>query len=515
MTAVGEGGGWCNVRKWKGQGIAMGVWRVRSKLKRVIVERREEKKGGFMGWQCGGESDMYRECSRGSEGQYRGLRGGWGGKQACRMLPGRESLCDLLWRDPTCKPASVIAFSLVWDPDLSRLRRLYVRVMAQTLIPTVILVGFAYMDGCDIGNAMRTAIQANISTKAKLGWIIKDASNFPTITDVSSQIVDERAWAALVVSRNATSNLISAHENGDASYDPSTAMVFLYNQGRNEVAANSFIVPFSQALISSAAANFAASYASYDLQHSVSSGNHSYDSLSAPVASALTLVGSIYTISFAFVITLSGYALRQAIEPFLKTKDLLLLRVLAPPIFSAPIWLAYSMTSLCIKTRLMRDRAGGFFIFWLYDLMGMTALGLSIEAIITFLTPKYMTYFLVPLIWLWIPSIQHAASNAHTHIQHEIPSGSQSRMLVAWIALSCFMIPLFAFVMRRRAMAACAREAPSSVNGIHADQGKVEGSKNDTDAEVMSVDEKSPAHDYDPPALKSQSDETFDIERQQ
>jgi hypothetical protein len=56
------------------------------------------------------------------------------------------------------------------------------------------------MDGSDIGNAMRTAVQANINTKteAKLGWIIKDASNFPTVADVANQIVDERAWAALV-----------------------------------------------------------------------------------------------------------------------------------------------------------------------------------------------------------------------------------------------------------------------------------------------------------------------------
>ncbi|KAF9509198.1 hypothetical protein BS47DRAFT_1332343 [Hydnum rufescens UP504] len=500
-------------------------------------------------------------------------------------------------------PPPLIKFSYsFWAPELSWLRRSYLKVMAQTLILTVILVWicipvyfgslahqrsysdrlhvwFVDMDGSDIGSAMRTAVQANINTntKAKLGWIIKDASNFPTITDVSNQIVDERAWAALVVSRNATSNLISARENGDASYNQSTAMVFLYNQGRNEVAANSFIVPLSQALISSAAANFAASYASRYLASQ--SGNatamaaliaapqtlttpisYSMNNLrpySAPVASALTLVGSIYTIIFAFVITLSGYAIRQAIEPFLKTKDLLLLRVLAPPIFYIPISVAYSMISLCFKVpfNAKYNRAGGFFIFWLYDFMGMTALGLSTEAMITLLTPKYMTYFLVPLIifnvavssvpitlepWFYkygygfpVYNMQQATRtlifNTKSHL------GLNAGILIAWIALSCFTIPLFAFIMRRRAMAAAAREATSrsgaaphndsshdpdstprnSVDGIHPDQGKLEESKNDADAEVMSIDEKSPAHDSGLPALKSRSNETFDIERQQ
>jgi hypothetical protein len=113
--------------------------------------------------------------------------------------------------------------------------------------------------------------------------------------------------------------------------------------------------------------------------------------------------------------------------------------------------------------------------------------------------------------------------------------GRNAGILIAWIALSCFTIPLFAFIMRRRAMAAAAQEATSrsgaaphngsshdpdytprnSVVDIHADQGKFERSKNDADAEVMSIDEKSPAHDYDPRALKSESYETFDIERQQ
>ena len=44
-----------------------------------------------------------------------------------------------------------------------------------------------------------------------------------------------------------------------------------------------------------------------------------------------------------------GYGVREPLEPYLKTKDLLLLRVLAPPMLYAPISFSYSMISLCFK----------------------------------------------------------------------------------------------------------------------------------------------------------------------
>ncbi|KAF9509200.1 hypothetical protein BS47DRAFT_1488035 [Hydnum rufescens UP504] len=486
----------------------------------------------------------------------------------------------------------------------------------QRSYPDRLPVWFIDMDGSDIGNAMRTAVQANINTntEAKLGWIIKDASNFPTVTDVSNQIIDERAWAALVVSRNATSKLISARENGDASYDPSTAMVFLYNQARNELATNSFIVPFSQALISSAAANFAASYASHYLASQ--SGNatamaaliaapqtltapisYSMNNLrpySAAVASALTVVGSIYTIIFAFLITISGYGIRQAIEPYLKIKDLLLLRVLAPPIFYLPISFAYCMVSLCFKVPLMRgasfptelhpappscfssvfiryDRAGGFFIFWLYNFMGMAALGFSTEAMITLITAKYMSYFLIPLVrhaclatpsmsntteylmsvqiicnvavaslpitlepWFYkygygFPVYNMAQATRTIIFNTKSHLGLNAGILIAWIALSCLTIPLFSFIMRRGDMLAAAREATSiaqkhnnytdcnSIDGISPAQETLDISKNNNanaNPEVTPLDEKDPGHDYDPPVLQYQSHEIFDVEHQ-
>ncbi|KAF9506164.1 hypothetical protein BS47DRAFT_1305609, partial [Hydnum rufescens UP504] len=412
-------------------------------------------------------------------------------------------------------------------PEVAEQRKLYIKAMVGTVVLTLIVlwacipvyfgslahqrsysdrlpVWFVDLDGGDIGNAMRTAVQANINTKtqAKLGWIIKDASKFGSEADIANDVVEERAWAALVVSPNATSKLITARQNGDARYNPSTALVFMYNQARNELATNTYIVPFTQGLISAAAANFSASYAARYLASQ--SGNatalaaliaapqtittpisYTQDNLrpyTAAVASALTLVGSIYIIIFAFVITLSGYVMRQALEPYLKTKDLLLLRVLAPLLLYVPVSFSYAMVALCFKVpfNAKYTRAGGFFVFWLYTYMGMAALGLATEAMITLLTERFMSYFLIPLIicnvavaalpivlepWFYrygygIPVYNMGQATRTIIFNTKSHLGLNAGVLIAWIALSCFTIPLFTLLVRRRARAAEATFIP-------------------------------------------------------
>ena len=61
--------------------------------------------------------------------------------------------------------------------------------------------------------------------------------------------------------------------------------------------------------------------------------------------------------------------------------------------------------------------AGGFFTFFIYIYMGMCALGLSIEAMITLMTPRFVPCFLVllvcpPIRFLvisnrWMPDVLH------------------------------------------------------------------------------------------------------------
>lgn len=49
--------------------------------------------------------------------------------------------------------------------------------------------------------------------------------------------------------------------------------------------------------------------------------------------------------------------------------------------------------------------AGGFFLFWVYVWMGMAALGLALEAMITILTPRLTPFFLLILVRCSSPHI--------------------------------------------------------------------------------------------------------------
>ena len=120
----------------------------------------------------------------------------------------------------------------------------------------------------------------------------------------------------------ATAALVTARENGDPSYNASAAVTFYYNQGRNENVANNYIVPYTQAILNAVLGNLSAAYtaeyfasqagnvtaiqAATRAPQTISQPFY-YSSLNlrpytAPVAQALTLVGDIYIVIFAFIL---------------------------------------------------------------------------------------------------------------------------------------------------------------------------------------------------------------------
>ena len=54
---------------------------------------------------------------------------------------------------------------------------------------------------------------------------------------------------------------MNARANGDASYNPALALTLIYNQGRNELVANNYVVPYGETLLNSALNNISASFA--------------------------------------------------------------------------------------------------------------------------------------------------------------------------------------------------------------------------------------------------------------
>ncbi|EPQ57389.1 hypothetical protein GLOTRDRAFT_58712 [Gloeophyllum trabeum ATCC 11539] len=174
----------------------------------------------------------------------------------------------------------------------------------------------------------------------------------------------------------------------------------------------------------------------------------------------------------------------------LKLSSLIKLRLIVPPSLYFLISLNYALVSLAFKVPFNRRRVvplsqacsrligdsrfgnGGFVAFWMLAWVGMTALGLAVEALVTILTPKFIPFFLV--LWLianvsvsyypieLLPTIfRYGYAAPFYNVSRAVRTivfstrnqvGLNFGVLFAWIAVSCLTIPLFQWFMRRQAM---------------------------------------------------------------
>lgn len=143
--------------------------------------------------------------------------------------------------------------------------------------------------------------------------------------------MEEGAWGAVVIQQAATSNLLAARQIGNSSYNGTSAVRVYYVQARNEAAVNGYLVPYIQqelgAIVAQASAASAAQYlasvagntTAINLlaQAPTTISNSVWYTLvnlrpdTQPVAGAILLVGLIYLLIFAFVITLNNSACRD------------------------------------------------------------------------------------------------------------------------------------------------------------------------------------------------------------
>ena len=118
-------------------------------------------------------------------------------------------------------------------------------------------------------------------------------------------------------------------------------------------------------------------------------------------------------------------AARVIIAPRLRLSSYLALRLAVPFIAFLPLSMSYTLISVafglpfngrCVPPHSLLNQlsawdhvlrptplsrfsyAGGFFLAFVFNYLGMLALGLSLEAMITLLTPKFIPYFLFLLV---------------------------------------------------------------------------------------------------------------------
>ncbi|QRV72110.1 nitrosoguanidine resistance protein SNG1 [Ceratobasidium sp. AG-Ba] len=411
-------------------------------------------------------------------------------------------------------PAPAKFAHTVFDPKIAHLRRIYIKIMGSTLALTIIMMWICLpvywgslarsathapslktwvidRDGREIGQAVVQGLLATTQsgTKQHLGW-----RQIPSdqVEDVGYAIVDEQAWAAVVINPGASARLVAARASGNSSYNPTSAITFYYAQARNEQATGSYINPLTTAALTQILQQFNAKSAASYL--SSISGNatalaavtaapqtltagawwatENLRPYNAPVATALTLVGQIYLCIFAFIMTMTNDAARGILGPFLKLRSYLWLRILVPLGLYFPLSLAFAMVSLPFHAPFgsKYTYAGGFFLYFVYTYMGMAALGLATEAMITILTPRFMAFFLIPLIIVnvsvavlpfdlqpWFYEYGHAFpifnnTQAVRTILFDTKNhlGLNAGVILGWCALSMITIPLSTIWMRRR-----------------------------------------------------------------
>ncbi|EOR04816.1 Nitrosoguanidine resistance protein SNG1 [Wallemia ichthyophaga EXF-994] len=336
-----------------------------------------------------------------------------------------------------------------WSPDLKPLRAIYFKVLAFSVLLTIITIWsclsvywasvahetgrlvqinavFVNRDIANgvngtLGNTVRETVFQSLNQTHHLGWTEEPSSKVPTRASIEQALVeDEWAWVFLVVGENATQNLTIARENGISTYNPRDAITIYYNQARNEQASGK-VLPMAQQLAqqgsqqasaqmlgqyltqqgsnATAMANLAAAPQTASNAFGISTVN--FRPFNQPVASAVTLVGLIYLTILAFIQTMAHSAVRPLLEKHLTLSSYIGMRILVPLCLYVVISLLFAMLNLPWDLHWdahFSNTAKGFFCTYALFLVGMSALGLATEAIITVIGPKFMAYALVALI---------------------------------------------------------------------------------------------------------------------
>ncbi|KAL1751377.1 hypothetical protein FB107DRAFT_278701 [Schizophyllum commune] len=349
-------------------------------------------------------------------------------------------------------------------------------------------------DGGRIGSTVSEALVKSSASGSKVHWIPRSASEFPNgDSDVADAILDEKAWIAVTINRAATSNLQRAIASVDASYNGSSAMTAYGVESRNENAYRTILNPVLQSTMQQIATQFSRQTAAQVANSSTISqiltsapqlitqpvfytlvNIRPFD---VPVASAVTFVGCIYQIILAFFVVMIASGARDAsgLERKLTTISLIHVRMITSFVAYFVLSLFYSLLSLAFQVPFDRkyDHAG-FVIFWMVNYVGMLALGLALEAMITLLTVRAIPVFLI----LWIISnisvafmpievlpavFRYGYGFPVYNISHAIRSiifgaknnlGLNFGIIIAWAAVSCITLPLFQWIARRRLVAA-------------------------------------------------------------
>ncbi|BGP54945.1 hypothetical protein JCM8202_003455 [Rhodotorula sphaerocarpa] len=361
------------------------------------------------------------------------------------------------------------------------------------------------------------------SSEVHMGVIIRDTTG-KNLDDVISEIISEKAWAAVVVNSNATSMFRQAMDGNtgaliDGEYTPSGAVSLIAMGSRWFQVIDDYIFPYlvsaTQVPLREGCHAAAANYFSSATPSEISSLSQTQlAALGTPFAAqvydprpihadqwsgaAPLEAGLIYYIIFSFHIALFTFFARM---PFigavrargkrLKFICVLTLRFLPLLPIYVILSLSYSLINLAFQIPVNGNGyanfgpQGGFMIFWMLNLVALFALGLAMESMITLLGIKFIPFFLITWIILNITSSFFPPTFAEQfyHYGYAMPFwhattgakyimwGARDRLglkfgvLTAWTVLSICSLSLFEFILRRVDMRKERKEKAKDVEG--------------------------------------------------
>ncbi|WWC59308.1 uncharacterized protein I303_101859 [Kwoniella dejecticola CBS 10117] len=400
-----------------------------------------------------------------------------------------------------------------FSPEMAMFRKLAMKMLVGTVVVTVLVMWMTlpfywgslwksnkYTDKLTVriidrdGGEIGSAVSSALLQQKNLRYFTTSPSELPDIAAVENDIVQEGAWASIVINAGATETLNQARLIGNSSYNPSEAIQVFYAQARMETAVNSYLVPYIQQALTVILFQFNGRSVAEFLQANANNAT-ALTTLAAapasistpvwysmvnlrpynqPVAQAITLVGLIYMLIFSFIITMSNNAVREIIAPFLTTKHYLIYRISAPLALYFVISFFFAMVNLPFKIHFGAHYTygGGFFLWWFTLFLGMGAVGLSTEFMITILGPRFIAFFLLPLIianvsvvslphelqpWIYRYGVAMPFYNASRVVRTIIfdtknDIAENLGILLAWIVVNIITICVATWLFRRKSV---------------------------------------------------------------
>ncbi|KIL66622.1 hypothetical protein M378DRAFT_123787 [Amanita muscaria Koide BX008] len=345
-------------------------------------------------------------------------------------------------------------------------------------------------DGGMIGVSV-TSVITTWQGSSSIAWTVVPAEQFAGgSVDLAHSILKQHTWIAISVNEGATSRLIDALNSPNATYDGSEAITLFAAEGRNEFAYRSLLIPSAQSILGVVSKQVA-----LNVTRAVGERNLNITTLSTtspqtlvqpvsfrlnnlapfdiPVASAVTYVGLLYQTILAFFLVMVSSTARTAsgIKRLLSLRHLIILRLVVPFVAYFIFSLCYSLMSLGFQINFERKfGTTGFVVFWMANWLGMLASGLALEAMITLLTHRFVTYFLLlylianvsvctyplevlPSIFRYgyaspFYNVSQAVRTVLFRTKNEV--GQNMGVLIVWIFVSCITLSLFQWLAWRR-----------------------------------------------------------------